>query len=56
MIRNESTVIIEQDDRWYIAYSPNIPGANGLGRTEDEARASLADAIALILEARREDG
>ena len=37
-------------------YSPEIPGANGLGRTKDECLQSLADAIALILEDRREDG
>ena len=39
-----------------IAYSPEIPGANRQGRTKDEARRSLADAIALILQDRREDG
>ena len=36
-------------------YRPEIPGANGQGKTEDEARASLAVAIALILEDRRRD-
>jgi predicted RNase H-like HicB family nuclease len=40
---------------WHVAYCPEIPGANGQGRTKDEARASLAEAIALILEDRRED-
>jgi predicted RNase H-like HicB family nuclease len=54
-MRNEFTAIIERDGDWYIAYCPEIPGANGQGRTRDEARASLADAIALILEDRRED-
>jgi len=29
---------------------------NGLGKTKEEARQSLADAIALISEDRREDG
>jgi len=53
---NEFTAIIEQDGPWFIAYSPEIPGANGQGRTKDEARASLADAIKLILEDRRDDG
>jgi predicted RNase H-like HicB family nuclease len=33
-----------------------VPGADGQGRTRDEARENLADAIALILEDRREDG
>lgn len=54
-MRNEFTAVIERDGDWYIAYSPEIPGANGQGRTRDEARASLAGAIALILEDRRED-
>lgn len=55
-MRNEFTAIIEQDGEWYIAYCPEIPGANGQGRSGEEARASLADAIASILEDRREDG
>ena len=33
-----------------------IPGANGQGTTKDEALENLADAIALVLEDRREDG
>jgi predicted RNase H-like HicB family nuclease len=45
-----------RDGEWVIAYSPEVAGANGQGRTKDEARKSLADAIALILEDRREDG
>ncbi len=54
-MRNEFTAIIEQDGEWYIAYCPEIPGANGQGRTKDEARVSLGEAISLILEDRRED-
>jgi predicted RNase H-like HicB family nuclease len=49
------TAIFERDDDWIIAYCPEIPGANGQGRTKQEARDSLAAAIALILEDRRED-
>ena len=55
-MRNEFTAIIEQDEGWYVAYSPEIPGANGQGRTKDEAIESLRGAIALILEDRREEG
>jgi predicted RNase H-like HicB family nuclease len=55
-MRNEFTAIIERDDEWYIAYCPEIPEANGQGRTKDEARKNLSEAIALILEDRREDG
>lgn len=54
-MRNEFTAVIEQDDGWYIAYCLEIPGANGQGRTVEECRRSLAEAIALILEDRRED-
>ena len=54
-MRNEFTAIFEREDDWYIAYCPEIPGANGQGRSKAAARASLAKAIALILEDRRED-
>ena len=55
-MRNEFTAVIERDGEWHVAYCPEIPGANGQGKSKDEARESLADAIALILEDRREDG
>ena len=55
-MRNEFTAVIERDGIWYIAYCPKIPGANGQGKTLDEARENLAVSIALILEDRREDG
>lgn len=54
-MHNEFTGIIEQDGDWYIGYCPEVPGANGQGRTVEECRQNLADAIALILEDRRED-
>jgi predicted RNase H-like HicB family nuclease len=52
---NEFTAVFERDGEWYIGYCSEIPDANGQGKTKDEARASLADAIALILEDRRQD-
>jgi len=55
-MHNEFTAVFERDGDWVIAFCPEIPGANGQGRTKDEARTSLAEAIALILEDRREDG
>ena len=30
-MHNELTAIIEQDGEWFIAYCPEIPGANGQG-------------------------
>ena len=53
---NEFTGVFERDDEWYIGYCPEVPGANGQGRTLEECRESLADAIRLILEDRRADG
>lgn len=55
-MHNEFTAIIERDGDWFIAYCPEIPGTNGQGRSVDEARASLGEAIALVLEDRREEG
>ena len=54
-MHNEFTAIIERDGDWYIAYCPEIAGANGQGHTLEECRQSLAGAIALILEDRRQD-
>ncbi|MCH8069984.1 MAG: type II toxin-antitoxin system HicB family antitoxin [Candidatus Marinimicrobia bacterium] len=54
-MHNEFTCIIEKDEDWYIAYCPEIPGANGQGRTAEECRKSLSEAIALILKDKRED-
>jgi predicted RNase H-like HicB family nuclease len=53
---NEFTAVIERDGEWYIGYCPEIPGANGQGRSKDECLKSLAAAIELILEDRREEG
>ena len=49
-MRNEFTAVFERDGEWYIAYCLEIPGANGQGRTREEARQSLAEAIAVILD------
>ena len=52
---NTYTAIFERDGEWHIAYCPEVPGANGQGRTKQEARESLADAIELILQDRLDD-
>ncbi len=54
-MRNEFIAIIEKDEDWYISYCPEVPGANGQGRTIEECRKNLADAIGLIFEDRRQD-
>ena len=55
-MHNEFTAVIEKDGKWYIAYCPEMPGANGQGATPEECKKSLSSAIALILEDRRLDG
>ena len=55
-MRNEFTAVIERDGKWFVAWSPEVPGANGQGHTIEECRASLSEAIRLILADRREDG
>jgi predicted RNase H-like HicB family nuclease len=55
-MHNEFTAVFERDGEWHIAYCPEIPGANGQGRTKQEARESLVEAIRLILDDRREEG
>lgn len=55
-MHNEFTAVFEKDAEWFIGYCPEVPGANGQGRSLEECRDSLRNAIALILEDRREDG
>jgi predicted RNase H-like HicB family nuclease len=54
-MKNTFTAIIEKDNGWFIAYCPEIPGANGQGRTINECKKSLSEAISLIMEDRRQD-
>jgi predicted RNase H-like HicB family nuclease len=54
-MHNEFNAIIEKDGKWFIAYTAEVPGANGQGLTKEECLKSLASAIELILKDRRED-
>ena len=56
IMKGEFTAIIESaPEGGYWAICPEIPGANGQGETVEEAKASLKQAIILILEDRLED-
>jgi predicted RNase H-like HicB family nuclease len=55
IMRNEFTAIVERDGPWYVAYCAEVPGANGQGKSRDECLANLREAIALILEHRRDE-
>ena len=54
-MRNEFTAIVERDGPWYIACCAEVPGANGQGKSREECLGNLREAIALILEHRREE-
>jgi predicted RNase H-like HicB family nuclease len=54
-MHNEFTAVIERDGDWFVGYCPEIPGANGQGRTVEDCRRNLVSAVSLILEDRRED-
>ena len=55
-MKHEFTAVSERDQDWYVAWCPEIPGANGQGRTRGECKGNLAQAISLILQDRLEDG
>ncbi|NJL26483.1 MAG: type II toxin-antitoxin system HicB family antitoxin [Thermoanaerobaculia bacterium] len=55
-MHSEITAIVERDEGWLIAYCPEIPGANGQGRTKAACLKNLSEAIGLVLEDRRQDG
>ncbi len=48
------TGIFEQAGDWWIASIEEIPGVNTQGRTIEEARENLKEAVKLIIEANRE--
>jgi predicted RNase H-like HicB family nuclease len=50
------TAVYEKREDWYVAYLEEIPGVNTQGKTMEEARMNLNDALALFLEANRELG
>ncbi|HIH27357.1 MAG TPA: type II toxin-antitoxin system HicB family antitoxin [Methanoregulaceae archaeon] len=50
-------VIIEQDeDGWYVVTVPSLPGCVSQGKTEEEAKKNIAEAIELHLSALARDG
>lgn len=51
---NQFTAVFEQHGKWWIGYVEELPGANTQGRTLEEARENLKEAVQLIIEANRE--
>ena len=53
-MENRFTAVFERDGEWWIGYVEELPGANTQGRTLDEVRENLKEAVALVLEANRQ--
>ncbi len=48
------TAVYQETESGYIAFVEEIPGANAQGRTLEEARVHLQEALELVLAANRE--
>jgi predicted RNase H-like HicB family nuclease len=46
---------IHREGEWYVAFCPEVPEANGQGRSQEECLQSLREAILLLMEDRREE-
>lgn len=56
-MHNEFTAVIERaEEGGFVAFCPEVLGSNGQGKTVEEAKKNLAEAINLILTDRRKDG
>ena len=53
MATREFTAVYEHSEGWWTASVEELGGAFGQGRTREECRESLKEAIVLILEAQR---
>jgi predicted RNase H-like HicB family nuclease len=49
------TAEIHKEGDWYVAFCPEMPEANGQGRTQEDCVQNLKEAILLLLEDRRAD-
>jgi predicted RNase H-like HicB family nuclease len=47
------TAVFEQDGDWWVGYVEELPGANTQGRTLEEARENLREAVRLVIDANR---
>ncbi len=53
-MENRFTAVFERVDDWWIGYVEELPGANTQGKTLEEARENLKEAVQLVIEANRE--
>jgi len=51
-MNNQYHAYFENDGEWFIGYCPEFPGANGMGKTIEDCRQNLIEAIKLIVDDR----
>ncbi len=51
--KNQFTAVYKKTKDWFVAWVEEIPGVNTQGKTLDEARENLRDALFLIMETNR---
>lgn len=49
------TAEVHREGEWFVAFCPEVPEANGQGRTQEECVQSLREAVLLLMEDRREE-
>jgi predicted RNase H-like HicB family nuclease len=54
MEKFSATYEYEEEGQWWIGYVAELPGANAQGRTLEETRENLREAVQLIVAANRE--
>jgi len=53
-MRYQFTAMIKKTPKWYVGFCPEVPGANGQGKTRAECLEDLRAAVELMLEVNRE--
>jgi predicted RNase H-like HicB family nuclease len=48
------TAVFQKRGNWWVGYVEELPGANTQGKTLEEARENLREAVALIIQANRD--
>jgi predicted RNase H-like HicB family nuclease len=52
-MENRFTAVFQQEGKWWIGWVEELPGANTQGRTLEETRENLKEAVSLIIKANR---
>jgi predicted RNase H-like HicB family nuclease len=53
-MRGEFTTVIEKHGEWYVGYLEEISGVNTQGKTVEEVKENLKEALELVIQTNRE--